>query len=80
MKKTELLLLHPHQLVNNPESEQDKVCHIAVVLHHQMMFHMLEVKSMRFKLRHRVDLLESFCFLDPSIYHHFRLTAEVHLL
>lgn len=77
MKKAELWLLYLHQLVNNSEPEQDKVCHVAVVLYHQMMFHMLEVKSMRFKL---VDLLESFCFLDPSIYHHFRLTAEVHLL
>lgn len=25
MKKAESLLLHPHQLVNNPESEQDSL-------------------------------------------------------
>jgi len=34
MKKAEPLSLHPHQLVNNPESEQDKACHVAIVLYH----------------------------------------------
>lgn len=78
--KVKPLSLDPNQLVNNPESERMKLVMCLKCYTIRLCFYIQEVKSMRLKVRHGVDLLESFYFLHPGIYHHFRLTAEIHLL